>query len=213
MSNDIEKLEVSGNLEIWKIFPSGDEEKVFDDHNVITSGMGVGLALLFAGSGADSITDYQVRWAQVGVSGNTAIANSYDSSQYSLVSALGHAGGEGEYGASIDIIVNNHDLMAPDGGIQTPGAGGQWFLYIPQNSIRKSSPTSVTYSIFIPNGACNGHVVNEIGLFMHNPLAGVSDEYTLTGELVRSPLVAYRPFVDIAKTSEFALVFRWTISF
>jgi len=161
--------------------------------------------------GRASITDYQVRWAQIGVSGNTVI-DSYDSSQYSLVSALGHAGGAAEYGTSIDVVLDTHDLMAPDGGIQTPGAGGQWFLYIPQNSIRKSSPTSVTYSMFIPEGACNGHLVNEIGLFMHNPLAGVS-EHPLTGVNVRSPLVAYRPFVDIAKTSEFALVFRWTISF
>jgi len=46
-----EVLDVSGHLQIIKIYKDGTEEKVFDDHNVITSGMGVGLAMLFAGQG------------------------------------------------------------------------------------------------------------------------------------------------------------------
>jgi hypothetical protein len=46
--------------------------------------------------------------------------------------------------------------------------------------------------------------INEVGLFMKNPF-GTNPS--------KSILVAYRKFSDITKTSEFALVFRWTINF
>ena len=45
-------LDVSGHLQIYKIYKDGTEEKVFDDHNLITSGMGLGLSMLFAGQGS-----------------------------------------------------------------------------------------------------------------------------------------------------------------
>ena len=51
--NDL--LDVSGHLQIFKIYKDGTEEKVYDDHNVITSGMGVGLAMLFAGQGNNTV--------------------------------------------------------------------------------------------------------------------------------------------------------------
>ena len=56
-----------------------------------------------------------------------------------------------------------------------------------------------------------GHL-NEIGLFMHDPLAAFLSAGG-GGQLPRSPLVAYRPFVNIKKSADFALVFRWTINF
>jgi hypothetical protein len=46
--------------------------------------------------------------------------------------------------------------------------------------------------------------LNEIGLFVKNPKASATET---------SVLAAYRYFSNIRKTSDFALVFRWTISF
>ena len=62
--NDV--LNVSGHLQIYKVYKDGTEEKVYDDHNVVTSGMGVGLAMLFAGQGDTNIEDFQIRYFQVG---------------------------------------------------------------------------------------------------------------------------------------------------
>ena len=43
-NNDI--LNVSGHLEIYKVYENGEEEQVFGEKNTINSGMGVGLGLL-----------------------------------------------------------------------------------------------------------------------------------------------------------------------
>jgi len=219
MDNQVDIVDASGHLEIWKVFPGGREEKVFDDHNVITSGMGVGLAMLFAGSGADTIADYQIKWFQLGVSGDYAIRTNYDSSQYSLVSALGQTdetmtggvgGTSGHYGVGA-IMMDQHDLMSSNGDRFNTGVP-HWFVYIPENAIRKTSDNSVTYALLVDREICNGHTLNEIGLFMHDPLAAFLSAGG-GGQLPRSPLVAYRPFVNIKKSADFALVFRWTLSF
>ena len=39
--NQKETLDVSGHLEIYKVYEDGTEEQVFNDKNTITSGMGV----------------------------------------------------------------------------------------------------------------------------------------------------------------------------
>tara|TARA_R110000824_G_scaffold115717_1_gene266877 strand:- start:388 stop:555 length:168 start_codon:yes stop_codon:yes gene_type:complete len=50
----------------------------------------------------------------------------------------------------------------------------------------------------------NPAALNEIGLFIKNPKASATET---------SVLAAYRYFSNIIKTSDFGLVFRWTISF
>ena len=65
MSRTKDTISPVGNLEVWKVYPDGEEELHFSDHNVITSGMGVGLGLLYAGSGAGDITNFQVRYFQL----------------------------------------------------------------------------------------------------------------------------------------------------
>ena len=67
--NFIEDLKVTGHLQIAKIDNSGKEEILFDDHNVIVSGMSVGLSYLFSLSGSAKITDFQIDRFQLGVSG------------------------------------------------------------------------------------------------------------------------------------------------
>ena len=69
MKNFIEEVGITGHLTISKQDKeSGEEEVLFDDHNIIVSGMGVGLSYLFTGSGSNSIVDYQIDRYQLGTS-------------------------------------------------------------------------------------------------------------------------------------------------
>ena len=62
-----------GELEIWKVFDDDrPDECVFDDHNIITSGLGISLAYLYAGQGASSVLNYQINQFQIG-SGTQAV--------------------------------------------------------------------------------------------------------------------------------------------
>tara|TARA_R110000824_G_scaffold388900_2_gene584665 strand:+ start:515 stop:1102 length:588 start_codon:yes stop_codon:yes gene_type:complete len=192
--NDI--LDVSGHLEIFKIFSDGTEEQVFDDHNVITSGMGVGLAMLFAGQGSSTVEDFQIRYFQVGSGAPT----SYD---YTQIGLGGYQKTVAEYGNNV--VISNHKRMLAEGG---SSPSNEIFLLIPDNVIKKSSSTSVTYVLYLPEDATFGQDLNEIGLFMSNPLA-----ILIPGQSRRSPLVAYRTFNNIKKTNQFSLVFKWKLSF
>ena len=100
--------------------------------------------------------------------------------------------------------------MSWDGGEQaqtgdSPRGNDDWlFGVISDNSIKRVDLNSVTYILYVDRSCCNNHTINEVGLFMQNPL----------GESTRrSNLVAYRPFLNIAKTDDFALVFKWTLNF
>ena len=191
-----EVLNVSGHLEIYKIYKDGTEEKVYDDHNVITSGMGVGLSMLFAGQGS-SIEDFQIRYFQVGSGAPT----SYDYTQAKLVKPVTSAV---YFGGAVS---SAHRRLNSDG----TGSSKETFMYIPDNAIKKSSPTSVTYLLYLTESVSIPQSIDEVGLFMDNPLATLKDGVTDTDK--RSPLVAYRAFTPILKTGEFSLVFKWKLSF
>jgi len=200
-------LNVSGHLEIYKIYEDGKEEQVFNDHNVITSGMGVGLGLLYAGSGAADITNFQIRYFQLGVSGDTKIS-SYGVSEVHLASALGQVDGKTDYttvGES-QLPVVTHELMNWDGTKKLDSQGGDswYFGIVSDNSIKRVDLNSVTYILYVDRNSCNTITLNEVGLFMKNPLGS---------DPKRSQLCAYRPFTNIAKTDDFALVFKWTLNF
>lgn len=203
-------LDASGHLEIWKVYPDGSEENVFDDKNTITSGMGVGLGLLYAGSGATDITNFQIRYFQLGTKGDT-ILNSYGVSESSLVSALGQNDGISDYYNTVDsfLPIDIHEQMAWNGTalpVDTTGVETYDYLFpvISDSSIKRVDLNSVTYILYIDQSTCNGNILNEVGLFMKNPL-GYTPE--------RSNLVAYRPFTNIDKTDDYSLVFKWTLNF
>tara|TARA_R110002074_G_scaffold12449_9_gene45647 strand:+ start:1955 stop:2584 length:630 start_codon:yes stop_codon:yes gene_type:complete len=205
-----ETLDVSGHLEIYKVYSDGEEEQVFSDKNTITSGMGVGLGLLYAGSGAADITNFQIRYFQLGTEGDTKI-NSYGVSETSLVSALGQVGGATDYQTvpQTNLPLSYHQLMDWNGELKqtVPGGDSLWYFgVISDNSIKRVDLNSITYILYIEKDACNDlpAPINEIGLFMQNPLGR---------EIKRSQLCAYRPFMNIAKTDDFALVFKWTLNF
>ena len=192
--NDV--LNVSGHLQIYKVYKDGTEEKVYDDHNVVTSGMGVGLAMLFAGQGDTNIEDFQIRYFQVGSGAPTTYDYKQDKlGQYMITTS--------KYGSNV--MLSQHKRMESNG---TGSTDNEVFITIPDNVIKKSSPTSVTYILYLPEDAEFEKDLNEIGLFMSNPLSVL-----ISGQDRRSPLVAYRTFNSMRKTNEFSLVFKWKLNF
>ena len=195
----ISKAEIytpKGHLEVWKLYKSGATELFFSDYNTITSGMGVGLAAMFAGPpyGSNNIQDYQIRWAQVG----HGAPGTYGPSQFKLVSPLSSLA---EYGTNTESIISG---MTP---IENGTIGStKYFTEIPFNAVQKVSNKSVRWTIALGYNTANdlGYNLNEIGLFMSNPLNQSS---------TCPILVAYKTFSNIEKTNDFSLIFRWVITF
>ena len=203
--NFLEDLDIKGHLQITKCYQNGEQEVVFDDHNIIVSGMGLGLAQMFSLSGPPTVLDYQIDRFQVGVSGSEALE------VVSTRELAGPLSSIAEYGSQARILVlsGNHALNL------TSYREGEWFGYIPQHKVSRIGPNTVRYTLTLDQDAANeiqrdGEIValNEVGLFMKNPLG---DRFSLGEDT--SVLVAYRYFSPIAKTTDFSLVFRWTLSF
>lgn len=192
MFNFLDYSDIKGHLQIAKVFPSGEEQVVFDDHNIIVSGMGVGLSLMFAGSAINKITDYQITHFQVGVSGGS---NLEVSTTYQLSTPLTAA----QYGANSVLAIATLDQVI-NGAVQT----NKTFLAIPFNNITRVTDNSVRFSLLLDENTANSISVNEVGLFMRNPLNRSTPACIL---------VAYRSHTTIPKTSDFSLVYRWVIQF
>jgi len=201
--NFIEDLGIVGYLQIAKVYKDKPEEIVFDDHNIIVSGMSVGLSHLFSGSGSNNIIDYQFDKFQLGLSGN----DSAGSGTYELSGPLSSIE---EYGGAANFAIISA-IQIKDGSFTT---SQQIFGRIPFKNVTRINDTSVRYTIIVDEDTANytnyaarhstDQVLTEIGLFMKNPRGEAGDA---------SILVAYRKFTQILKTSDFALVFRWTINF
>ena len=190
MSNVLGELNPIGFLEVWKRYGDGSEELYFSDRNVITSGMGVGLALLFGSEGSNSILDYQIKFAQLGTASNSE----YGVSSFSLGSELTSI----QYATS-SLIIENHPQ------IKNGTLFDEDMIFIPQEMIRRTAVNSVQYVITLDTDTANEITLNEIGLLMRNPTGNASEPNPI--------LVAYRIFNDITKKPEFSLIFKWTISF
>lgn len=186
-----DKLNIRGHLEIIKVYSDGKEETHWADHNVIVSGMGVGLAYLFSNLGSSSILDYQIKYVQLGVSGSI----DYGVSTYKLTSSL-----PDNYLTNTTLPYSVHNQY--QNGATIPDEA---YIIIPAHNIQRASPTSVRFNIVIPEEALNINTpFNEIGLFMKNPRGQATTE---------SILVAYRYFTSLEKTSDFSILFRWTLHF
>jgi len=204
--NFLEEKNISGHLQIVKVYKSGEEEVLLDDSNIIVSGMGAGLSLLFAanyGLGTNTIGRFQIGKFQVGLSGPPAggVTSSIQELSGPLTSIS-------EYGLGSNLVLED---LVPLGVPGLTSLGSQTFARIPASKITRIGESSVRYTLVLDEEACNGITrggndapINEIGLFMNNPL-GSSPEQPI--------LVAYRTFSDIYKTSDFSLIFRWTINF
>lgn len=195
-------LNIKGHLTISKLTREG-ETIIFDDKNMIVSGMGWALSYLFSGRGSSNIADYQIDKFQLGVSGNSG---AQVSSTYQLSGPLSS---QSEY-----ITSNDSNLYVFSGYQYKAGSvavNPSWYGKIPFSKVTKLDDRSVRYSIFLDEDSCNDLTrsgasanLNEIGLFMKNPVADNPEA---------SVLVAYKYFSNIRKTSDFGLLFRWTISF
>tara|TARA_Y100000034_G_scaffold129718_1_gene186720 strand:+ start:1887 stop:2477 length:591 start_codon:yes stop_codon:yes gene_type:complete len=192
-----ESLNITGHLQIVKAYSDGVEEIVFDDHNIIVSGMSVGLSFLFSGSGSLNITDYLLDRFQVGVG-----TQAETSSVYELATPLSSVDNYGGVGANLNIV------SAPQlksGSVVTD----QIFGLIPFSHVTRIDDSSVRYTLFLDEDAANAEnysnlALKEVGLYMSNPTGAAEDT---------AILVAYRNFSDIIKTDDFNLIFRWTINF
>lgn len=183
----------TGELEVWKYYTDGRQELHFSDTNQIVSGMGVALAHLFAASGSDKAYDYQIRWFQVGTNGNAPTVATYQ-----LGSALDTVN---TYGTTGDLLVSSLGQIV-NGSVVNNKA----FAKISDNNIQRVSKNAVRYTLFLGANNANGltDYIDEIGLFAHN----------IRKLATPAPiLVAYKYFSRIEKTSDFALVFKWTITF
>lgn len=193
-------LGITGHLSIIKRMKDGTEEVLLDDANIIVSGMGVGLSYLFTASGSRSILDYQIDRFQVGVSGPPG--GGVTSSIFQLSGALTGT----EYGTNSNLYLDTKDQIT-----NTTITSNRLFALIPKHKITRVGNASVRYTLVLDENACNnlsrsGQTLNlnEIGMFMKNP----------TGNAVARPiLVCYRTFSNIRKTSDFSLIFRWTLNF
>jgi hypothetical protein len=200
----ISNTNIKGHLTISKL-QDGVEELVFDDKNVIVSGFGWSLAYLFAKLGSNSIIDYQIDRFQLGVSGNSG---NQVSSTYQLSGALSSVS---EYTTNGDSNLYSFSANQYRNGVIASTNPTPIYAKIPFSKVTKIDDRSVRYTIFIDEDSCNSLTrggssanLNEIGLFMKNPRAQIPDA---------SVLVAYKYFSNINKTSDFALIFRWTITF
>jgi len=199
MKNFTEELGINGHLSIIKKFTDGQEEVVFDDHNIIVSGMGVGLTYMFTGSGSNSVLDYQIDRFQVGVSGPPT------GGVLSSIYELSGQATESEYGAGSNLCIAVRDQITNVTLTEYAAA------LIPANKRTKIGDSSVRYTLVVDEEACNDITrdstdanINEVGLLMKNPTGNTDD---------RPILVAYRTFSNIRKTNDFSLIFRWTLNF
>jgi hypothetical protein len=197
----IEQLDINGHLKISKIYRNGVEEVVFDDHNIIVSGMGVALAHLFALSGSDSILDYQIDRFQIGIGGNSSREVYSTNDLSSPLSSFAEYGLDGDILAASGYQIKNNSVVV----------NNVYYGVIPQQNITRIDSNTVRYTIVIDDLSCNNitrlgvsKALNEIGLFVKN---------IKNNSPVAPILVAYRNFSDIVKTEEFSLVFRWSINF
>ena len=198
-----ENIKIQGHLTIHKL-KDGEEELLFDEKNIIVSGFGWSLAYLYAKLGSTNITDYQIDRFQLGVSGHLAnqVSSTYQlSGPLSSITEYVGTGDSNLFAFSSAQYKNGIISTSP-----TP-----FFCNIPFNKVTRIDDRSVRFTILIDEDSCNninrgGQSVglNEIGLFIKNPRSQSPQA---------SVLAAYKYFSNIIKSSDFALIFRWQISF
>jgi hypothetical protein len=192
-------LGIKGHLTVHKVV-DGQEELVYDEDNVIVSGFGWALAHLYGRVGSETITDFQIDRFKLGVSGGAALQVSTTTDLSGPLSSQASYIGTGD--SSLDVVSGyrweNNNVITT----------GEWFAKIPFSKVTKIDDRTVRYTILVDEDSCNDLPndanLNEIGLFIKNPKASATET---------SVLAAYRYFSNIRKTSDFAIVFRWTISF
>lgn len=194
------QLGIKGHLTVHKVV-DGQEQLVYDEDNVIVSGFGWALSHLYGKVGSNTITDYQIDRFKLGVSGGSELqVSSTTDLSGPLPSLSSYVGTNTDSNLEVVSGFKWADNVAT--------TTGEFFAKIPFSKVTRIDDRTVRYTIFVDEDSCNNLPneanLNEIGLFIKNPKANATET---------SILAAYRYFSNIRKTSDFALVFRWTISF
>lgn len=165
MINFNDKVPYRGEIEIVKVYDDGKEELHYKDSNVVVSGLGVGLSRLFSGEGSQFVEDYLLTYYQLGVSGSVDL-------QLSTTYALGSSLPRSDYtDLNIPSMVVSENQIKND-YIFDNQAFGKLGLPVFDGS-------SIKFNVYIDkllanNLKLNGKdlFLNEIGLFMADPLGG-----------------------------------------
>jgi len=182
-----EKLEPTGHLEIIKVFPDNTREVLLDDHNIITKGMGITLAAMFAhDDSSDSFENFAIPYFQIG-STSALMASSVVKLSDPLTAA--------EYGTA-DLTISSIQIQ----GATSP----QDVIALNPAYMLKSANNKITYSVTLDESTANSVDIAEVGLLSKNPY-------------IQDPpvafLCAYRSFAVIPKRESYTLIFNWTIEF
>lgn len=189
--NFLDYINIEGYLTIKKSTSDG-EEVLYSDYNTIVSGMGLGMAELF--SSENDIDKFLTQNFQLGVSGTSSLE---DISTQELGKALSSLEEYGYNDETLKYILKNqykYSKVFPD----------TVFGVIPLSNIFAISDGVIRHKIVIDNEDANDISINEIGLFMKNPLATTPDT---------AVLVAYKTFPTITKTEDYSIIFEWDIDF
>lgn len=189
--NFLDYVNIEGYLTIKKSTFDG-EEVLYSDYNTIVSGMGLGMAELF--SSENDIDQFLTQNFQLGVSGTSSLE---DISTQELGKALSSLEEYGYNNETLKYTLKNqykYSKVFPD----------TVFGVIPLSNIFAISDGVIRHKIVIDNEDANDISINEIGLFMKNPLATTPDT---------AVLVAYKTFPTITKTEDYSIIFEWDIDF
>lgn len=186
-----------GSLEIWMEFVGNPTPSLFySSENIVVSGMGTGLSYLFAGDGSNKVLDFVPTYFQLGVSGSGGLQ----------VSSTYELGGElslNEYGSNTSLF--EELTQYANGYLKVERGFGKL-----NSKVKIVDDVTVEYQILIDRFTANSILrgnrklpINEIGLFMKNPLGNEED---------LPILIAYRSFDSILKSEHFSLIFKWAIT-
>ena len=184
----LESLAPKGHIEIFKIYPNGQRELLFSDHNEITNGMGIALSTLFTAPETEDFTRFQIGYFQIGTGTATL--------PFSSTMTLGTPLTVGNYGDTTTLTIETHDIY--NAGANPPQA----FATLPSVQIVKTSAEKVKFILTLDTNTANDLDITELGLFAKDPLS-----------ISAAVLVAYRSIPAITKTAGFAISINWTIDF
>ena len=209
---------IRGQLTVCKIYSDGTSEEVFNESNMITAGLTSAFLDIMHRSGSAFAEDYRPRYFQFGTGTRTLPSDDTSSMFFKLDTPLDWAG----YGDDSDIKIHERYrgfyASSNDGGRNYEeveyadpvfssvvfSGSDEYFAEIREDFVTRHYYDSCESLIVLGNNSGNGSTISEVGLFAKNPKGYVYD----------SPLLmAYKSFTGIAKTSDFALSFRWNIGY
>ena len=195
MKLEDEKRHMYGELEVVKIpvGSSGTEEVLYKENNIICSGLGYTLSQLFGGVGSQNIADFTVDRFQVGTGTETA-ASGLHKVKTPLTAA--------QYGQNTDLVITQNHFYDPTRSTGQSASQEAFALLSPTYRTQLANH-SARFTLVLDENTANGLTLKELALFTKNP-AGHSS--------ISSVLVAYKTISDVAKSSSFSLVFRWTLN-